>query len=321
MKKISTFLTLLFIASTVVAQKQPGYASTTTLTEPKIFAEGFVSAGHYESHPSFTLSGDTVYFVKSGPDLTKWTICVSYFRGGKWTAPQVAPFSGQYWDADPFITKDGSELYFISNRPAKAGGPAKDFDIWKMQRTKTGWGPPVQLPVAINSPSNEYYPTMADNGTLYFGSRREGGKGNADIYRSKLVNGKYQEPENLGDGINSDGSEFEPFIAPDESFLLFMAARPDHLDHADLYIAYNKNGQWGLAKKLPAPFNSEVTEFSPSITKDGRYFFFASSRNKGSGATARPETTEGMNKRLTSAGNGLGDIYQVDIEALGIEKQ
>ena len=320
MKKISILVLLSIVLNTSYAQKQPGYTSTERLTTPKIFAEGFVSAGYYESHPSFTLSGDTVYFVKSGPDLSKWTICVSYFRGGRWSAPQVAPFSGQYWDADPFVTKDGSEMYFISNRPLKAGEAVKDFNIWKMPRTKSGWGTPMPLPDVINSPSNEYYPTISDNGTLYFGSRREGGKGNADIYRSKFINGKYQEAENLGDGINSDGSEFEPFIAPDESFLIFMAARPDHLDHADLYIAYNKNGQWGLAKKLPAPFNSEVTEFSPSITKDGKYFFFASSRNKGSNATPKPEATEAMNKRLTSAGNGLGDIYQIEIEALGIEK-
>jgi Tol biopolymer transport system component len=320
MKTIIFFLTTITISISLNAQKQPGYASVQPIASPQIFAEGIISVGNYESHPSFSPTGDTVYFVKSNPDISKWTIWVSYFRGNKWSSPQVAPFSGQYWDADPFFSPDGKELYFISNRPAKSGGEAKDFDIWKMQRTKTGWGPPVQLPVVINSPANEYYPTIASNGTLYFGSRRDGGKGNSDIYKSELRSGKYQEPENLGDGINSAGSEFEPFISPDETFIIFMAARPDHLDNADLYIAHNKNGQWGLAKKLPAPFNSEVTEFSPSITRDGKYFFFASARNKNSNATSKPETTEAINKRLASAGNGLGDIYQVDMEALQIEK-
>lgn len=307
------------ITCNLLAQKRAGYEQAQPLNTPKIFAEGIISADAYESHPGFTLSGDTVYFVKSAPDLSKWTICVSYFRGNKWTAPQIAPFSGQYWDADPFITRDGKEMYFISNRPLKIGDPAKDFDIWKMQRTKTGWGSPQRLPVTINSDKHEYYPTIADNGTLYFGSRRDGGKGNSDIYKSQMRNGNWLEPENLGDGINSPGSEFEPFIAPDESFIIFMAARPDHLDNADLYISYNKNGQWGLAKKLPSPFNSEVTEFSPSITKDGKYFFFASARNKNTNATAKTETTEEMTKRLRSAGNGLGDIYQVDISALKLE--
>ena len=311
----------LLISAPLLAQKQLSYNSVKPIPEPRVFGEGIISTGDYESHPAFSLSGDTVYFVKSNPDLSKWTICVSYFRGNKWTTPQVASFSGQYWDADPFITKDGKEFYFISNRPVKSGEAAKDFDIWKMQRTKTGWGSPVRLPVAVNSPSNEYYPTIADNGTLYFGSRREGGKGNSDIYKSTFRNGAYQDPENLGDGINTSGSEFEPFISPDETFIIFMAARPDHLDHADLYLAYNKNGQWGLAKKLPNPLNSEVTEFSPSITRDGKYFFFASSRNKNSSVTSKPETSEEMNKRLRGAGNGLGDIYQIDLSTLKLENQ
>ena len=318
-RTLKTFLVLLslLVNTQLFSQRTPGYNSAQPIPLPRLFAESIISAGDYESHPHFTLSGDTVYFVKSAPDLSKWTICVSYFRGNKWTVPQIAPFSGQYWDADPFITKDGKEFYFISNRPVKAGEAAKDFDIWKMQRTKTGWGLPQRLSVTVNSPGNEYYPTIADNGTLYFGSRREGGKGNSDIYKSVLRNGTYQEPETLGDGINTAGSEFEPFISSDEKFLIFMAARPDHLDNADLYISYNKNGQWGLAKKLPAPFNSEVTEFSPSITKDGKYFFFASARNNN--AANKLETTELMNKRLKSAGNGLGDIYQVDLAALNIK--
>jgi Tol biopolymer transport system component len=311
---------LFFCSRSGNGQRHP-YQSPKPMPEPQLFAEGIISAGDYESHPAFTANGDTLYFVKSGPDLSKWTICVSYFRGNRWTSPQVAPFSGKYMDADPFITKDGKDLYFISNRPLKDGEQPKDFDIWKMQRIKTGWSKPIRLPATINSDKNEYYPSLTDNGTLYFGSRRDGGKGASDLYRSVLKNGSYQEPENLGDGINTKDSEFEPCISGDETFLIFMAARPDHLDHAELYISYNKNGQWALAKKLPAPFNSDVTEFSPRLSPDGKYFFFASSRNRNPPFSAKPETAEEMNKRIRSAGNGLGDIYQIDISAVAIKTE
>lgn len=288
------------------------------MPEPVIFAEGIVSVGEYESHAEFSLTGDTVYFVKSGPDLSKWTICVSYFKNNIWSTPEVASFSGQYMDADPFITKDGKELYFISNRPLKEGDSAKDFDIWKMHTTPKGWSKPVRLPDVINSVASEYYPTLTDDGTLYFGSRRAGGKGQADIYRSILKNNVYQEAENLGEAINTDGSEFEPFISRDETYLIFMAARPDHLDFADLYISYHNKNNWTKAEKLPEPFNSGVTEFSPKVTRDGKYFFFASTRNKNPMTTLKPESTQEMNKRLQSAGNGVGDIYRVDISALKI---
>jgi Tol biopolymer transport system component len=304
----------------VVAQSEKGYDAKASQPEPKLFAEGTISAGDYESHPAFSLTGDTLIFVKSGPDLSKWTLCISYFRKNTWTTPEVAPFSGQYMDADPFFTKDGRTLFFISNRPLKEGDAAKDFDIWKIAITKNGWGKPLRLDAPVNSASNEYYPTLADNGTIYFGSRRNEGQGASDIYRSELVDGKYAIAQNVGETINTTGSEYEPFISPDEKFLIFMAARPDHLDNADLYISHHQNNAWTIAEKLPEPFNSSVTEFSPKITRDGKYFFFASTRNRNPSTSANRETMKEVNQRIHSAGNGLGDIYYVDLSALKIKK-
>jgi Tol biopolymer transport system component len=284
---------------------------------PLIFEEGVISVGDYESHADFSVGGDTLMFVKSNPDVSKWTICYSIKKNGKWSTPEVSSFSGQYMDADPYFTPDGKSLLFISNRPLKDGDPAKsDMDIWKIGKTKSGWGKPMRMGDVINSDKSEYYPTMAKNGTLYFGSRRNGGKGNADIWKSELVKGEYLPPINLGEGINTDGSEFEPYIAPDESYLIFMAARPDDLQFADLYISYNKDGVWTKAEKLPEPFNSPVTEFSPKVTKDGKYFFFASARNVNPSTTSKRETMNDVQKRLHSAGNGLGDIWFVEVGSI-----
>lgn len=318
--KTVAFGVLLSLSLTGLAQNK-SYTSLKPLPEPVIFAEGIISVEDYDSHPAFSISGDTLYFVKSGPDLSKWTICVSYFKNKKWTNPEVAPFSGQYMDADPFFTKDGKTLYFISNRPIDEAGEAKaDMDIWRMEKTPQGWSKPVRLDETVNSPQSEYYPTLADNGTLYFGSRRAGGKGGSDIYRSEVIDGKYQQPVNLGDAINTDGSEYEPFISPDETFLIFLAARPDEMVYADLFISYNNNGTWSTAERLPAPFNTDVTEFSPKITRDGKYFFFASTRNRNPSTTKKPETMSDVQKRIHRAGNGLGDIYQVDFSSLNIRK-
>lgn len=304
-------LLLMVVAEVANAQSELIQAS------PKVFGEEVISTGDYESHPAFTLSGDTLYFLKSGPDLSRWTICVSYLQKGKWTKPQIAPFSGQYMDADPFISPDGKFFYFISNRPLEGGQSAKDdMDIWRMEKTKKGWSEPVRLPDPINSDKSEYYPTLTRSGTLYFGSRREGGKGNADLYRAEWKEGKFMQPENLGDAINTEGSEFEPFISLNEDYLIFMAARPDHLDYADLYISIRKNGQWSAAEKLPPPINSSATEFSPKMSADGKYFFFASARNQYDTVHPRKETTADLEKRLRSWGNGLGDIYRMDARAL-----
>lgn len=286
-------------------------------TQPRIFAEGLISTGDHESHPAFSPDGRTLMFVKMAPDFSKWTIFVSYYHNNGWSEPEIAPFSGQYWDADPFFTKDGKTLYFISNRPVKPGDPLKDdFDIWKVEKEEKGWSNPVQLPPPINSESSEYYPTLADDGSMYFGSRREGGNGATDIYFSRLENGKYRTAMNIGEAVNTPGNEFEPFIAPDESFLIFMATPTEALDQTDLWISYYQQGQWTKALKLPAPFNSAAMEFSPKLSLDGKQFFFASSRNQHEATFAKPERTAEMQQRIRSAGNGLLDIYQVDFSAL-----
>ena len=106
---------------------------------PTLFAPGIISTGGFESHPAFTPDGRTLYFVKSTPSFSFWTICVSRLANGRWSEPEVAPFSGQYSDADPFITRDGRQLYFISTRPLTSGGAPKDLDIWVMDREGAGW--------------------------------------------------------------------------------------------------------------------------------------------------------------------------------------
>ena len=120
------------------AQTVKSFSAQSPLSEPRIFAEGVISSGDHDSHPAFSPDGDTLYFVRMAPDFSKWTIFVSYYKSGKWSEPEIAPFSGQYWDADPFFTQDGNTLYFISNRPLKEGEPQKDFDIWKIAKMKNG---------------------------------------------------------------------------------------------------------------------------------------------------------------------------------------
>lgn len=102
-----------------------------------------------------------------------------------------------------------------------------------VEKTATGqpaWGAPKHLDAPINTKAQEFYPSVTADGTLYFSSTREGGKGRGDIWRARLVDGRYSEPENLGEAINSQFSEGDPFIAPDESYLVFVSyGRPDGL--------------------------------------------------------------------------------------------
>lgn len=296
------------------------YASERPMPEPTVFAPGVISAGDYDSHPAFTPDGRTLYFVRSAPNFRFHAILVSHYENGRWSEPTVAPFSGQYADADPFITVDGARFFFVSKRP-RDSKPSEDFDIYVMERQADGWSKPRNLGAPVNSTEDEVYPTVAADGTLYFGSERKGGYGEADLYRARRSGDGYAAPENLGAAINTAHADYEPYIAPDQSFLIFMAcARPDSLGQCDLYLSRNQNGAWTPPRNLGPKINSEGTEYSPKLSPDGRYFFWASARNR---FTDRPLPQrlgyDGLMKLYRSSGNGLCDIFQIDAAAIGID--
>ncbi|MEO7215455.1 hypothetical protein [Mucilaginibacter sp.] len=289
---------------------------------PKIFQPGVISKGDYESHPAFSPTGDTLYFIKCSYDLNVSAICVSYLRNKRWSAPKIVSFSGKYMDADPFVAKDGKTLYFMSNRPDEDGAvPKNDTDIWMVKLGVNDWGKPQRLPAPVNSEGDEYYPGIADNGTIYFGSTRSGGLGGCDIYRCRFVNGKYQPAENLGEGINTIGNDYEAFIAPDESYLIYNSTPGSFFRGLDFYISYNKNDIWTKAVKLPVPISSDGIDWAPKVTRDKKLFYFSSTRNTRTATAAKAENLLQFNKRLQGTGNSLADIYTVDLRLLDIKTE
>jgi Tol biopolymer transport system component len=113
--------------------------------------------------------------------------------------------------------------------------------------------------------------------------------------------------------------EYEPFIAPDQSYLIFMAAgRPDGRGGGDLYISYHKDGVWSKAQNLGEKINSPRDEYSPKISPDGKYFFFASAR--GRRPPEKPLNYQELLAWLRGARNGLGDIYQVERSAIQFQE-
>ena len=149
------------------------------LSEPKIFGEGVISTRDYESSITLAPDGSVAYFVKSTPDLSFRVIVMSRLEKGKWTTPEVAPFSGEYSDSDPCFSPDGTKLYFASRRPVEGTAPKPDNDIWVVEKTGSGWGAPRHL--SVNTASQETSPAVTADGTLYFSSNRPGGKGGPDI--------------------------------------------------------------------------------------------------------------------------------------------
>ena len=127
----------------------------------------------------------------------------------------------------------------------------------------------------------------------------------------------YEAPENLGDSINSEGAEIEPWIAPDERYLIFSAAgRPDSIGGYDLYVSERgANGTWGRARLVGAGVNSAALDFNPSVSPDGRWLYFSSTRPYTGALGPRFDRPEDA-RNVTGIGNGKrGDIYRVPLAA------
>jgi len=296
------------------------YAVEKPLSAPRIFAEGIISTSDDEFNVSFTPDGKAVYFTKSVVRSYLYTICVSHFERGKWGTPEVATFSGFYRDWDTFVAPDGSTLYFVSDRPLPGVREGNNVDIWMVDKTAAGWGEPRNIGQPVNSDAAETYPTLTSDGTIYFSSTRAGGKGEADIYRSRLINGKYTSPENLGDAVNSSYNETEAYVARDESFIIFTSNRPGGLGSFDLYVSYKRAGGWTKAVNLGPQVNSEGYDLNPTISPDDKYFFFVSDRGFATAPLGKRLDYGEIMTGLRSVRNGFMNIYQVEVGALNLER-
>ena len=293
-----------------LGQKPPGMT-------PEIFAPGIVSTGMREFASVFSPDGTFFFFTNSSAPFA--TILFMERRNDEWTSPRVAPFSGRYRDLDMMFSHDNSRLFFCSNRPLNGSKePKQDMDIWIVERLETHWGMPVHLG-DVNSDANEYYPCLTRDGTLYFTSARRGGMGGGDIYRSRLVDGRYKTPENLGEPINTPLPEGDLYIAPDESYIIVTCyGRSDGLGSGDLYISFRtQDDSWTEMQNMGPPINSYANEHCPVVTFDGRYFFFTSYRSKITIPPDTPLTFAEIIKMHESPGNGTGgDIYWVDAKVI-----
>lgn len=244
---------------------------------PESFAPGVISTDDEEWRVIFTPDGSRAYFARSDqffPFSRQATIYESNLTDGVWSAPTVASFSGTYPDIDPFITPDGARLYFSSIRPVD-GEDRTDLDLWFVEWTGSGWGSPIHTG-AVNSPADELYASIDEDGVLYVASDRTGGVGGFDIYRADpLGDGRYSEAENVGAPVNTTRWEFNPAISRDGETLAFTGLNyPGGAGFGDIYVTEREGTVWATPSGLGGLVNTSADEYHPSFSPDERLLFF-----------------------------------------------
>lgn len=249
---------------------------------PPAFFSPDVFSGEKRSGITFSPDGKLALieeFSSFDPQTNKYTILLSELKTGIWTKPVVASFSGVYSDSKPSFSADGKKVFFASNRPF--GDEKKtDFDLWMVERKDKIWSKPVHLGDKINSDKDDLAPSSAKDGTLYFSSFRTGGSGSLDLYESEFVDGEYQTPQAVG-ALNTKSVENLPFVAADESFLIFEASgRQENIGSpaGDLYLSCRKNGKWQTPQNLGEPINSPRSDRAAFYSEKNGKLYFVSNR-------------------------------------------
>jgi len=262
---------------------------------PELFAPGLISTCREHSAAMFTPDGNELWFGRMFPA----EICYAKIVNGRWTQPQTAPFSGSYIDLYPVLSPHGSKLYFTSDRPVDSAGPRLsrgEVDLWVAERMDGRWSEPRHLGETINIGRRTSCGSIAANGNLYFTTSPVADR-SAEMYRSVFVGGVYSEPESLTE-LNSPQPDHCPFVAPDESYLIFSSFRGG-FGRSDLFISFRtSDGSWTEPTNMGARINSPQKDEYPFVTPDGRYLFFNSNRPSALNETTIPE--------------GPGNIYWVD---------
>jgi Tol biopolymer transport system component len=238
--------------------------------------------------PAFSPDGKLVVYGKSvGEGIFLFE---AEKTGATWSAPHLASFSGQYNDLEPAFDPNGKYLIFSSNRPLQAGGalaegnydgkvrPGHGGRLWRVERTAQGWGEATVLPDTINATSSTYSPSIASDGTLYFMRPVNAGE-KFHLYRAKMQNGQYAQPERVSFSNLDAYGDFDPAVARDGSFMIFSSPRPPSPPHtSDLFIVYRKNDEWSAPVDLRTILSDDVHGVEARLSPDEKTLYFTNGR-------------------------------------------
>ncbi len=290
MKQILTLLTLLvfpligfcqeFDESTFPVLSGEYLGQTTPGDTAVIFAPGIVSTGNQHGSAYFTPEAKELVFSWTNFDDPPKIMHMKEVNG-KWSIPVILVDK----TLTPCFSPDGNELYVSTERR-----------LAKMTRTTSGWSDPIDLGNSINFGQRQDFPSISSDGTLYYSTMYQN---NGIVYAKKSSTG-FAAPEWFK--INGENIMGMPFIAPDESYIIFSSFEFGSMGKSDLFICYTKSdGSLTKPVNLGPQINSRMQDRHPTISFDGKYMFFMSDRPS----------------QHFVRGEGAGNVYWVKADFIG----
>jgi hypothetical protein len=231
-----------------LGQKPPGSTA-------EVFAPGIVNTEkNREVEGMFAQDMKAFYFIRRplGEKSSSNVLTVMEYKNKKWKKSIV-----KRGESEPSISPDGMTIYF-----------AKKY----IERTSTGWSELKSLDAPFKD-IDIMRLSASSNGTYYFDTFTP--KLDTPLRYSRLIDGKYEQPKSLGPQFAIGKYNAHPFIAPDESYIIFDSRREGGYGTSDLYISFRAaDGSWGPAINMGDKINTTNAENYPSVSPDGKFLFF-----------------------------------------------
>jgi len=225
-----------------LGQKQP-------TNVPIKFAPELVSTKSDESCFEISYSGNEIIFNREGK--------IFYMINDEnniWSIPLAFSFEG----GENSFSKDGSKIYFNSRKPVV--GSNATLNLWVTQKTNNQWENPKDLGKPVID-QIVHAPSVAANGNIYA----------SGLMLLAYINGKYKSAVKLVPDIKG----YHPFVASDESFIIFDSHPIGKRTGADLFIIFQKSdSSWTNPITLNSLINTIALETNAYVTPDNQFMFF-----------------------------------------------
>ena len=227
-----------------IGQKPPGLT-------PEVFAPSLASTEHRDWGGSFSPDMKEYYFGRRNNTSGQSTSVVFKSKNNRWHETVLGP------KENGFISPDGKIMHV-----------GKQY----RKRTNEGWSELKSLGSAFED-IRIMRLTASAKGTYVFDEATS--DGNGVLRYSRLLNGKREAPRPLSKEINTGKWTAHPFIAPDESYIIWDSENDGGYGDSDMYISFRqRDGSWGDATNFGDKINTEGEDGGGYVTPDGKYLFF-----------------------------------------------
>ena len=227
---------------------------------------------------AFALDGSGVFWSAIALEGRQQTIYWSAFDGKTFSPPVVAPFAAEAGNGGPAFSPDGRRLYFNVEIPGPDATSPKTMAIAYVERSGSCWAKPAQIEATVDTRMTKGQVSIARSGNIYFSGRILTERAPA-IFVSRFIDGNYSAPEKLAGPIADVRLAADPWIDPDERFLLVSFSPADEPPTlTDLGICSRQSdGTWSKPVRLSGPINTSAFERFASLSSDGKFLYFVRS--------------------------------------------